>query len=72
MNAPTASISVEDIRRRVGDPTLVLVDVLPRVSWEEGHLPGAISLPLADVRARAEEALPAKDADIVVYCGGPT
>ena len=72
MNARPAPISLEEIRRRARDPALVLVDVLSPASWEEGHLPGAISLPLADVRAHAAQTLPAKDADIVVYCGGPT
>ncbi len=65
-------ISQGEIRRRLHDPTLVIVDVLPRESWEEGHIPGALSLPVAEVIARARDVLPDPLQEIAVYCGGPT
>ncbi|MEV4532050.1 rhodanese-like domain-containing protein, partial [Streptosporangium sp. NPDC049304] len=34
-----------------------------------GHVPGAVSVPLAELRDRLDE-LPA-DVEIVAYCGGP-
>jgi len=70
--APDAGIEREEIERRLHDPSLVLVDVLPRASWEEAHIPGALSLPLAEIEARARQVLPDPRADIAVYCGGPT
>ena len=65
-------ISREEILRRDGDPRFVLVDVLPAVSFGQGHIPGAVSLPLAEVPERAAEVLPDLELDIAVYCGGPT
>ena len=70
--APLEEISREEIVRRRRDPRLVLVDVLPRASYEGGHIPGALSLPLAEVADRAKELLPDPGADIAVYCGSPT
>lgn len=50
---------------------LVLVDVLPEASYAAGHIPGALSLPLARLAELAPRLLPEKDRPIVVYCGGP-
>jgi rhodanese-related sulfurtransferase len=62
----------EELRRRLHDPSLTIVDVLPASSYVEGHIPGAMSLPVEDVRIRAPVLLPDRDAEIVAYCGGPT
>ncbi len=65
-------ISRAEIERRRGDPTLVLVDVLPAESYAAGHIPGALSLPLAEIPRCARDVLPDVDAEIVVYCGSFT
>jgi rhodanese-related sulfurtransferase len=70
--SPGAEPTLEEVRRRAGTSGFTLVDVLPAASYEEGHLPGAWSLPVADIPSRARALLPDLDADIVVYCGGPT
>ncbi|HZA44960.1 MAG TPA: rhodanese-like domain-containing protein [Rubrobacter sp.] len=49
---------------------IVLVGVLGEPYYRRSHLPGVISLPLEEIE-RAPEALPDKDADIVVYCTSP-
>jgi phage shock protein E len=54
-----------------GDEPFYLVDALPRRSYAHRHLPGALSLPLNEVPARAGEVLPDKDLEIIVYCSGP-
>ena len=51
---------------------VVLVDVLPAASFERAHLPGARSLPLEELEARAATVLPAQNAPLVVYCASPT
>jgi rhodanese-related sulfurtransferase/DNA-binding transcriptional ArsR family regulator len=48
---------------------LALLDVRPRVEYEAGHLPEAISIPLGELRQRIKE-LP-KSKTIVAYCRGP-
>jgi len=49
-----------------------LVETLPKIAFEHGHLPGAINLPPDQITELAPKLLPAKDADIVVYCASPT
>ena len=50
----------------------MLVDVLSPESFAARHIPGAINLPVADIRRRAGDQLPDTHANIVVYCGSPT
>ena len=54
-----------------GRPPL-LVEVLAEPQYRAGHLPGAVNLPLGQLRERAPELLPDKEAEIVVYCASPT
>ena len=69
---PHRQYSREDLRRRLGDSRLAIVNALPRSAWEEARIPGSLSLPLAEVRARAHAVLPDLGQEIVLYCGGPT
>ena len=49
-----------------GDAPPQLVDVRSRAEWLEGHLPGAISLPLLELNAKASLVDPTKTS--LVYC----
>lgn len=49
----------------------VVIDVRSDVAWRQGRIPGAVHIPNAELEARAPEALPDKDAAVVVYCWGP-
>jgi len=62
-------ISRNEIKRRLDDPTLLLIDVLPHEAYAAEHIPGATNLPLAELETRALQVLPARDADIAAYCG---
>jgi rhodanese-related sulfurtransferase len=66
--AEVREISREEIERRLGDPAMLLVDVLPREAYAAEHIPGAINLPLAEVEERAPGMLPDRGADIITYC----
>ena len=46
-------ISCEELYRRLDGASLVVVDVLPKEAYNEGHIPGAINLPLAELAAHA-------------------
>jgi rhodanese-related sulfurtransferase len=59
----------EELARRVRDGEVTLLDVRPREEYDAAHIPGAISVPLADLGRRVNE-LP-KRRDIVAYCRGP-
>ena len=65
-------IARDEILRRLGDPTLKVVNALPREAYEAARIPGSLSLPVAEVRQRAAEVLPDRDQDIALYCGGFT
>ena len=47
---------------------LTLIEALPRKYYAAEHLPGAISLPLDEVRANALRLIPDHGAPVVVYC----
>jgi rhodanese-related sulfurtransferase len=61
-------ISREELLRRLKDPRLTIVDALPAASYEAGHIPGAINLPVAEVEHRARTLLPDPAAEIAIYC----
>lgn len=52
------------------DRGFVLLDVRPRDHFERGHLPGAVSLPHAEITAERLAGY-ADDTLFVVYCAGP-
>ena len=54
-------------RARAGEVTLI--DVRPREEYVAAHIPGAISMPLAELGTRLGELR--KRRDIVAYCRGP-
>jgi len=66
--ADIPEISREEVRQRLHDPSLLIVDVLPRQSYLAEHIPGAISLPLAEIESRAREVLPDLTAELAIYC----
>lgn len=49
-----------------------LVEVLPRESFLESHLPGAINIPGDELREQAPRKLPDTSREIVVYCANPS
>ena len=65
-------IEQDELIARLRDPSLTIVNSLPREAWLGERIPGSLSLPLADVAARAAVVLPNRDADIVVYCASLT
>src|SRR5688500_731047 len=46
----------------------VFVDVRERTEWDEGHVPGAVHVPKSHLESRVEQAVPDRDATVVVYC----
>lgn len=62
-------ISGEELLRRAANGDVIVLDVRPASEYRAGHLPGALSIPLAELGARLRE-LP-KKREIVAYCRGP-
>lgn len=63
------AVDREALVRRVRNGEVVVLDVRPPEEFRAGHLPGAVSIPLADLKRRLSE-LP-KRREIVAYCRGP-
>ena len=59
----------EELVRRVRAGEVTVIDVRPREEYVAGHIPGAISVPLADLPRRLRDLR--KRRDIVAYCRGP-
>lgn len=61
------AITTDDLRKRLAeDDDVQLVEVLPKESYQKEHLPGAVSIPLAELTRRAGELDPARP--VVTYC----
>ncbi len=68
----TFQTDVSDVRAALagGAPGFVLIDSRSRAAWDQGHIPGAVHLPTAEIATRATAELdPA--APVVTYCWGP-
>jgi rhodanese-related sulfurtransferase len=63
------AVSQDELKRRLHDPGLVVLDVRPTVEYEAGHIAGARSMPVGELRSRLDE-LP-RSRKIVAYCRGP-
>ncbi|MDP2319004.1 MAG: metalloregulator ArsR/SmtB family transcription factor [Acidobacteriota bacterium] len=63
------AVGEEDLLRKVRSGEVTVLDVRPGLEFAAGHLPGAISIPLSELKKRLGE-LP-KHRDIVAYCRGP-
>jgi len=63
------NISRDEVRKALENGGgVTLVEALSERNWKEGHLPGAVQLDYPEVRERAGDVLPDRDAKIVVYC----
>jgi rhodanese-related sulfurtransferase len=58
-----------ELRRRLRNGTVTLLDVRPADEFGAGHIPGARSVPLADLERRLAE-IP-RNREVVAYCRGP-
>jgi rhodanese-related sulfurtransferase len=63
------TVAGDELLRRVKEGEVTVLDVRPSEEYRAGHIPGAVSIPLGELRARFKE-LP-KKRDVVAYCRGP-
>ena len=67
-------IKVEELHKLLQDYVpLALIDSRPELRYNQGHLPGALSIPVPKLEELKAKALPAdKNKLLVFYCGGYT
>ena len=66
---PGEPVSMQELLKRARSADVVILDTRPASEYEAGHIAGAISVPVADLRRRLKE-LP-RSKEYVAYCRGP-
>jgi rhodanese-related sulfurtransferase len=61
---------VKKVKGEAGAPDFVLVDTRPREAYAQGHIKGAVNVPLAEI-AKLAPKLP-RDKELVTYCWNHT
>jgi len=64
-----APVTLAELKRLVRDGGVTVIDVRPRDEYASGHIPGALSIPLTELKRRMR-GLP-KRREIIAYCRGP-
>lgn len=59
----------DELMLRMKHGEVTILDVRPVEEYRAGHIPGALSMPVADLKAHLPD-LP-KDREVVAYCRGP-
>jgi rhodanese-related sulfurtransferase/DNA-binding transcriptional ArsR family regulator len=62
-------VSHKELLERARRKDVVVLDVRPHVEYNAGHIPEALSIPLAELESRLGE-IP-HDREVVAYCRGP-
>ena len=62
-------VEKDELLRRVRTGEVTVLDVRPAEEYRAGHIPGAVSIPVGELKARLKE-LP-KGRDVIAYCRGP-
>jgi rhodanese-related sulfurtransferase len=69
---PAQTILRQEILARLQDAAFALVNVMPKETFEAGHIPHSINLPVAEIETKARQVFPLLAREITVYCMGPT
>ncbi|MHB8595838.1 MAG: ArsR/SmtB family transcription factor [Ktedonobacteraceae bacterium] len=62
-------VSVHELRERLQEQRVILLDVRPDEEYRAGHLPQARSIPVSELETRLSEV--PREQEIVAYCRGP-
>jgi rhodanese-related sulfurtransferase len=63
------AVDREELLRLMVEEAVIVIDVRPEIEYEQGHISGARSVPVENLRRRLAE-LP-RDLEVVAYCRGP-
>lgn len=63
------TLSSDQLAEKMKQEDITIVDVRPQQEFDEGHIAGALNIPVEDLSEKIEE-LP-KNKEVVAYCRGP-
>jgi rhodanese-related sulfurtransferase len=73
--AKVPTISTEDLVARLSagpaSKHFAVIDVRSRVEFEEGHVPGALHIPITQAERLLPRTVKDKSTDLIFYCNGP-
>ncbi|HEV8497826.1 MAG TPA: metalloregulator ArsR/SmtB family transcription factor [Gemmatimonadaceae bacterium] len=61
-------VTFKELRQLMRDGDVTIVDVRPAEEYDAGHIPGALSLPVSELKRRLRE-IP-KGKEVIAYCRG--
>lgn len=62
------TISTKDLKSKLDQKQITLVETLAPERYREAHIPGALNIPPEQIKQLASQLLPNKNAAIVTYC----
>ena len=68
-------ISLEDLKKRLDERAarpFTLVDVREKDEYRVGYIPSAVHIPRGFLEMQAEQKIPDKAGEVIVYCAGGT
>lgn len=63
-----APVTFKELRRLMREDDVTLLDVRPADEYDKGHIPGAVSIPVSELKRRLRE-IP-KRREVIAYCRG--
>jgi rhodanese-related sulfurtransferase len=63
-------IDVGELKEKMKQGEVILIDVREGGEWLRGHIPGATHISKGLLECKIEEAVPNLDAEIILHCGG--
>jgi rhodanese-related sulfurtransferase len=67
-----STISREEMLARLEDRALVIVNVMPKETFADGHIPRSINIPVAEIETKVRQLVFNLAQEIAIYCAGPT
>jgi rhodanese-related sulfurtransferase len=62
------TISTKDLKSKLGQKQVTVVETLAPERYREAHIPGALNIPPEQINELAPQLLRNKNAEIVTYC----
>ena len=63
-----STISTKDLKSKLDQKQVTVVETLAPERYREAHIPGALNIPPESIKELAPQLLPNKDAEIITYC----